>query len=111
MTWDGRVAQAAWNAQRAQERELSALLAEWAEAEGIATGDVAAEVADRLAESPAMRSHAAVLIASGTAPQALRDAAAGAASIASVEPGEFAAEEHWHGHGEKPRKQTRRGSA
>jgi hypothetical protein len=109
MTWDGRAAQAAWDARRAQERELSALLAEWAEAEGIATGDVAAEVADRLAESPAMRDCAAVLIASGTAPQALRDAAAGVACIASVEPGEFAAEEYYHGHGEKPRRQARRG--
>jgi hypothetical protein len=49
-----------------------------------------------------MRSHAAVLIATGDAPQALRDAAAGVACIASLEPGEFAAEEHWHGHGEKP---------
>src|ERR1700756_4123617 len=98
MTWDSRAAQAAWNAQQEQERKVAALLAEWAQAEGIAYGDVAAEVADRLAESPAMRGHAAVLVASGTAPQALRDAATGVACIASLEPGEFAAEEYYHGH-------------
>lgn len=110
MTWDRQAAQAAWNAQQDGEREVAALLAEWAQAEGIATGDVAAEVADRLAESPAMRGHAAVLLATGDAPQALRDAAAGVACIASLEPGEFAAEEHYHGHGEKPRRQARRGN-
>jgi hypothetical protein len=110
MTWDRQAAQAAWNARQDEEREVASLLAEWAQAEGIATGDVAAEVADRLAESPAMRGHAAVLLATGDAPQALRDAAAGAARIASLEPGEFAAEEHWHGHGEKPRRTGRKAS-
>lgn len=110
MTWDRQAAQAAWNAQQNGEREVSALLAEWAQAEGIAAGDVAAEVAGRLAESPAMRGHAAVLTASGTAPQALRDAAIGIACIASLDPDERTAEDYWHGHGEKPRR-TRKKAA
>jgi hypothetical protein len=110
VTWDRQAAQAAWSAQQDEEREVAALLAEWAQAEGIATGDIAAEVADRLAESPAMRVHAAVLTATGDAPQALRDAAAGVACIASLEPGQFAAEEHYHGHGEKPRRTGRKAS-
>lgn len=108
MTWDRQAAQAAWNAQQDEEREAASLLAEWAQAEGIATGDVAAEVADRLAESPAMRVHAAVLIAGGDAPQALRDAAAGVACLASLDPDERTAEDYWHGHGDKPRRTGKR---
>jgi hypothetical protein len=52
-----------------------ARLAAWITEQGTATGDSAADMAATLAESPAMRAHAAVLLATGEAPQPLRDAA------------------------------------
>lgn len=98
MRWDRQAAQAAWDAKRVQEREIAGRLAEWLEAEGIAKGDVAADVADTLSESAFMREQAAVMFEAGDAPQALRDAAIGVAVIASLTPEDLAAELFWHGH-------------
>lgn len=104
MGWGRQAAQAAWDTKRQQEQEIAAFLAQWAETAGIATGDVAAEVAELLSEDPAMQEHAAVLIATGQAPQPLVDAAEGIACIASLDPDARAAEDYWHGHGDKPRR-------
>lgn len=108
MTWDRQAAQSAWDARMEQERDLAVRLAEWIGAEGIAEGDVAAEVAETLSESPDMQAHAAALLATGQAPQALTDAAAGVASIAAMDPDKRAAEEYLYGHGEKPRRPRRK---
>jgi hypothetical protein len=108
MTWDRQAAQAAWNAKRQREKELAAFLAQWAETAGIAEGEVAAEVGDALADSPGMQAHAAVLIATGEAPQPLVDAATGIACIASLDPDARAAEDYWYGHGDKPRRTRKR---
>lgn len=108
MPWDRQAAQSAWDARMNQERALASRLAEWIGAQGIAEGDVAAEVAETLSESPAMQEHAAVLIATGQAPQELTDAATGVASIASMDPDKRAAEDYLYGHGDKPWRPRRR---
>ena len=86
-------------------------LAAWLESEGIATGDLAIEVAASLLEHESMRSAAEGIGNNGRRLGLLRDGAVALAGIIGADPEEWAAEEYHHGHGEKPRRQQRRRAA
>lgn len=89
------------DAMAAEKLTLGALLAGWLEQERIAKGELAATVAASLLESGAMTEAARVLSETGIAPQALRDAATGVAAIQGMTDAQWAAEDYWHGHGER----------
>ncbi len=82
---------------------LSARLTEWITEQGIAEGELAAEVAASLLEHESMRSAAEGIGNEGRRLGMLRDAAIAVAEIAGADPEEWAAEAYWHGHDEKPR--------
>jgi hypothetical protein len=97
------VQSAALDARRDQERVVSSFLAAWLECpdgEGpvIAKGEAAWRVAESLAGDDGMLLLAAVLMATGEAPDALRAAAVGLADLASMTPAALSAELFWHGH-------------
>jgi hypothetical protein len=82
---------------------LAARLAAWITEQGIAAGDLAAEVAASLLDHESMRSAAEGIGNGGRHLGLLRDGAIALAEILGADPDEWAAEAYWHGHDEKPR--------
>lgn len=87
---------------QAQETSLAARLAAWTVAQGITPADSPAALADRVIDSlgPA---YVAGRLDSG-ATEYLRGAARRYADPATLSDGQWATEEHYHGHGAKPPK-------
>ena len=79
---------------------LADRLAAWLEAEGFATAD-SADLAERIITA-AGDDKASAWLGDGTGSQALRDAAMGIASLASLGDAGLAIENYRHGHGDRP---------
>jgi hypothetical protein len=79
---------------------LAVRLAAWLEAEGIASGDTAQDLAGRIITA-AGEDKASAWLGDGTGSQVLRDAANGIASLAALGDAGWAAENYWHGHGKR----------
>lgn len=90
---------------------LPARLAAWLESEGIATGDLASEVAASLLEHESMRSAAEGIGNGGRRLRMLRDAAVAVTAIAGADREEWEREAYLHGHGQKPRTRRERRAA
>jgi hypothetical protein len=87
------------------------VLAAWIVSEGIATGDLAVQVAASLLEHESMRSAAEGIGNQGGRLGLLRDGAIALTGIIGADPEEWAAEAYLHGHGDKPRRQQGRRAA
>jgi predicted metal-dependent hydrolase len=81
---------------------LADRLAAWIVSEGIATGELAVEVAASLLEHESMRSAAEGIGNGGRRLGLLRDGAVALAEIIGADPDEWAAEAYLHGHDGKP---------
>lgn len=75
-------------------------LAAWLEAEGIASGDSAQDLAGRIITA-AGEDKTAQWLGDGAGSQVLRDAATGIAGLAALGDAGWAAEDYFHGHGRK----------
>jgi len=91
---------------QAQETTLAARLAAWTEAQDITSADSPAALADRVIASLGAAYVAARLATGDTA--YLHATASRYAAPGSLSDGQWAAEEHYHGHGGKPPKGRKR---
>jgi len=92
---------------QAQETTLAARLAAWTQEQDIKATDSPAALADRVIASLGPAYVTACLASGGTG--YLRATAARYANPEALTDGQWVAEDYRHGHGPKPRKQTRRG--
>jgi hypothetical protein len=79
---------------------LAVRLAAWLEAEGIASGDTAQDLAGRIITASG-EDKAAAWLGDGTGSQVLRDAATGIVALAALGDAGLATENYWHGHGKR----------
>lgn len=79
--------------------DLPARLAEWAEGDGLASGEAARDLAERLITA-AGEDRVSRWLGDGSGSQVLRDTATGIASLQELGDAGWAAENHWHGHGD-----------
>lgn len=79
---------------------LPARLAAWLVSEGISSAEASPDIAERII-SAAGEDTVSAWLGDGTGCQVLRDAAVSIASVADLEPGELAADNYWHGHGQR----------
>jgi hypothetical protein len=93
---------------QAQETDLTARLSAWTVAQGITAADSPAALADRVIASLGPAYVAGHLAGGGTG--YLRATAAMYASPDLLSDGQWATEEHYHGHGAKPPKRRRNGN-
>ena len=80
---------------------LGARLAAWTERAGLASGDSARDLAERIITA-AGEDKAGAWLGDGTGSQALLDAAKGIAALSALGDAGWAAENYFHGHGRRP---------